>query len=88
MTTRRRITTDELITELIAEIRADRMASTKREERVETELVAIRTVLATLGQDFREFRSHVLKHEDESGKELRAVEDFVGLTDPREKNGR
>lgn len=81
------MTTDELIRELLKEIRADRNATEDRERRIEAELTGIRLALAALGDDFGSFRAHVLQHEDERGKELRAVEDFVGMTDPNEKNG-
>lgn len=81
------MTTDELIRELIKEIRSDREAAEERERLIAAELSGIRVAVANLGIDFRAFRDHVFEHENERGKELRAVEDFVGMTEPREKNG-
>ena len=81
------MTTDELIRELLREIRSDRAAAEERERLIAGELSGIRVAVANLGLDFRAFRDHVLENENERGQELRAVEDFVGMTDPHDKNG-
>lgn len=88
------MTTDELIRELLREIRADRAAADERERAAEererliaAELSGIRVAVANLGLDFKAFRDHVLENENERGKELRAIEDFVGMTEPHAKNG-
>ena len=75
------MTTDELIRELIGEIKKDRVARQR-------EISGIQLALTELGKDFRAFRDHVLKHEDESGKALRLVAAHAGVIDPAGKNGR
>ncbi len=76
-----KMTTDELIRELIGEIKKDRVARQR-------EFSDLRLAVNDLGKDFRAFRDHVLKHEDESGKALRLVAAHAGVIDQAEKNGR
>lgn len=85
--TKRRLSTDELITELLQEIRNDRVASTQREERVEAELANIRLALHELGKDFRSHREHAGTEASDTREQIRLVANFVGMTDPAEKNG-
>lgn len=82
------MTTDQLITELIAEIRSDRGAATKRDERITAELRKLNTIVGKLGTDFEAFRTHMLEHADKEGRHLRMVAAHAGVTDPRDGNGR
>lgn len=81
MTTRRRLSTDELITELLMEIRNDRTVRSR-------EFADLQLAVKELGDDFRAFRDHVLQHEDKAGRKLRMVADHAGVTEPTDRNGR
>ena len=74
------MTTDELIRELIAEIRNDRVVRAK-------EFAGLQLAVTELGNDFRAFRDHVLKNEDETGTALRLVAAHAGVIEPLDKNG-
>ena len=78
---------EAIIRELIDEIRADRRASTLRDERVTAALKGLQVALAELSKDFRAFRDHVLENQDETGRRIRAVSDFTGMTDPEPNGG-
>lgn len=66
------MTTDELVAELIAEIRRD------RESRKSLEVA-----VASLAQDLADFRTLVFEGERSVMQQIRAVSDFVGMTDPQ-----
>lgn len=67
---------DALIRELIAEIRKDR-ASRKQLE----------VAVSSLAQDLKDFRKLVFEGERSLMKQIRAVADYAGMTDPADRNG-
>jgi hypothetical protein len=70
------MSTDELIRELIGEIRKDREA-----------LAGLSLAVTELGKDFRAFRAKVFENQSQQGERIRAISDFVGMTDPHDSNG-
>jgi hypothetical protein len=99
MTSKRRLTTDELVAQLLEELQADRKqaakdrkadreATEKRQREITDRLDRFETALTEISREMRDLRDHVLKHEDQAGKDIRSVADFVGMTIPVKNGGR
>jgi hypothetical protein len=91
---RRRLTTDELVNELLAEIRidreaakADRAATAKRQKEITDRLDRFETALVTLSSDLRDSRQHTEADSSETRRQIRVISNAIGLTAPREQNG-
>jgi hypothetical protein len=94
MTSRRRLSTDELVNELLAEIRADRevakadrAATAKRQKEITDRLDRFETALVTLSSDLQSFRQHTEADSSETRRQVRVVSNAMGLTDAHEQNG-
>jgi hypothetical protein len=94
MTSKRRLSTDELVNELLAEIRTDRevargdrAATAKRQKEITDRLDRFETALVTLSSDLRDFRQHTEADSSETRRQVRVVSNAIGLTNPHEQNG-
>jgi hypothetical protein len=94
MTTKRRLSTDELVNELLEDIRidreaakADRAATAKRQKEITDRLDRFETALVTFSNDLQGFREHTEADSSETRRQIRVVSNAIGLTDPHEQNG-
>lgn len=77
------MTTDQLVSELIDEIRRDREARKTLEAQVSNCTI----VVAALAKDLADFRKLVFEGERSLMERIRRVSDFSGMTDPHDGNG-